>query len=117
MPPRKTTARVQDKPRITGLNMDKLVREGANDEPYTMTLGGRIYTFNDPMEDSWQEQLKVDVNNVVSVLRALMSPEDWESFRKVPLEAWKLVRLANDVRTYYGIDSDDPGNGSASPTY
>lgn len=118
MPPRKTTpVRTSDKPRITGLNMDKLVREDAPTEPYTIALAGRVYTFKDPMEKTWQEQVKIDTNNVVAILRGLMDAEDWKHFREVPLEAWKLVRLAHDVHAYYRATPEDLGNGSASPGY
>jgi len=118
MPPRKTPpARISDKPKITGLNLDKLTREGAPEEPYVAVLDGRPYTFKDPMEDPWQSQVRIDPNNAVQVLKSLLSDDDWESFKKVRLETWKLVALARDIHAYYGLDPEAEGNGAASPGF
>ena len=118
MPPRKNTpVRRTDKPTVTGLNLDTLKREGAPEEPYRTVLDGRLWTFNDPMEDDWQDQVKVDTNNAVAILKSLMDSDEWNEFRKIRMKSWKLVALVKDIRRYYAADEEAEGNGAASPTY
>lgn len=109
--------RTPDKPRITGLNMDTLTREdGAPDEPYTTVLNGKIFTFNDPLEDDWQDQVKVDANNAVAMLKSLLADDQWDEFSAIRMKSWKLIALVRDIQRYYGIDPESQGNGGASPT-
>lgn len=106
-----------DKPKITGLNLDKLEREGAPAEPYRTVLQGHIFTFKDPQEEDWQDQVKVDLNNAVAILRSLMDADEWSEFRQIRMQAWKMVQLVKDIRRYYGVDEEAEGNGGASPGY
>lgn len=114
---RSRPARVSDKPKITGLNLDTLKREGAPAEPYRTVLSGKVFTFNDPGDQDWQDQVKVDERNAVAILKSLMDPDDWAEFREIRLESWKLVALVKHIRDYYQLDEETEGNGSASPTY
>lgn len=116
MPPRNTRRSVQDKPKITGLDIMSITREEAPEDPYTFPFNGRVLTINDPMEDSWQNALKIDPNNAVAVLRSLMSAEDWKHFYSVRMEGWRLVALLKHVYEYYRISPEDLGNAPASPT-
>lgn len=112
---RPTQARkVQDKPRITGLNLDKLEREGGPKEPYRTVLNGQIFTFKDPAEEDWQDQVKIDETNVVAMLKALLSEDDWQDFKAIRMKAWKLLALGRDIQRYYQVDAESEGNGAAS---
>jgi len=118
MPPRNTARpRQSDKPRITGLNLDKLAREGAPAEPYRTVLNGQVFTFSDPFEQPWQDQVRLDTNNAVEMLRSMLDDDQWQQFRSIPLEAWKLVALVRDIQRYYAVDAEAEGNGAASPAF
>lgn len=111
---RRTTT--TDKPKITGLNLDTLQRDDAPEEPYRTVLNGRPYVFRDPLEEDWQDSMKIDANNVVSILKSLLSDDDWDEFAKVRMENWKLIALARDITAYYKADLQSEGNDNASPT-
>lgn len=113
---RKPAPRATDKPRITGLDIEKIQREGAPDEPYRAPLRGRIITFNDPLELDWQDSVQINPNNAVAVLRSLLSEEDWDHFKNVRMPGWRLVELFKDIQRYYGAAPEDEGNELGSPT-
>lgn len=116
MPPRNNARRTTDKPKITGLNLDTLTRDDAPEEPYRTVLNGRPYVFRDPLEEDWQDSMEIDANNVVAILKSLLSEDDWAEFSKVKLKIWKLILLARDITAYYKTDPESQGNGNASPS-
>lgn len=108
--PRSTRPRQTDKPKIT-LNVDKLTREGAPDEPFVAAVGGKPYTFADPMETEWQDLVVISPQDTIPFLKALLG-DQFDEFLKHRMEFWRLGRLVTAVQTYYGMIPE----GSASPT-
>jgi hypothetical protein len=93
------------------LDLDRLEREDAPDEPFTSRAGGKEYTFADPMETEWQDLVIINPQDTIAFLKALLG-DQYDDFRKHRMPFWKLGRLVRAVQEYYGMIPE----GNASPT-
>lgn len=107
---RSTRPRSTDKPTVN-LNLDTLKREDAPAEPFKATVGGKVYTFADPMETDWQDLVVISPQDTVLFLQALLG-DQYEQFAKVRMKFWKLTQLVTAVQSYYGMLGPE---GDASP--
>lgn len=98
------------KPKVN-LNLDTLKREAAP-EPFVATIGGKPYTFTDPMETDWQDLMVISPEDTVAFLKALLGKK-YTEFAEHRMPFWKLRDLVQAVQTYYGMI---PGEDGASPT-
>jgi hypothetical protein len=104
--PRTTT-----KPKVS-LDLDTLEREGQPEEPFVTRLGGKEFTFSDPMETEWQDLVVISPQDTVAFLRALLG-DQYADFAKHRMPFWKLAHLTRSVQEYYGMLNPE---GIASPT-
>lgn len=110
--PRATTPKNSLKP--NGLNLDTLKREGEKPDPYICVLKGRPYTFSDPAEMEWQDAAAMGAEDILRFIRGLLQETDWEEFRKVRLELWKVAELAKDIQRHYGVSGETEGKDDDS---
>jgi hypothetical protein len=109
--PRPTTAK-KDSLKPNGLNLDTLQREGEPPEPYICILKGRLYTFTDPADMEWQDAARMGADDILAFIRGLLQEKDWDEFKEVRLELWKVSELAKDIQKHYGITAENEGKDS-----
>jgi hypothetical protein len=106
---RNTRPRAAAKPKVA-IDMDKLEREGAPEELFVARVGGKEFTFADPMETEWQDLVVISPQDTILFLKALLG-EQYTDFAKHRMPFWKLGQLVRAVQEYYGMIPE----GSASP--
>jgi hypothetical protein len=70
--------------------------------PFTVKLGQRIVTFNNPDEVDWKDLL--DITDPVQFIRFSCSREDREFIFGQKLEGYKMAKLMEAYMTHFKID-------------
>ncbi|HLR96672.1 MAG TPA: hypothetical protein VK053_19260 [Jiangellaceae bacterium] len=106
-----------DKPAAPDLNLDSLEREGEF-RPFTFILDGRRYQTVDLEGKDWQELMDLDDaanrGDARTMMKTMLSEDDWDAFSKVHLPMWKFTKLAQEVYEYVSAQTGDKGEDNAS---
>lgn len=88
------------------IHFDVDAQAGSEYDPYGVKLGGQTIHFTDPRAIDWRV-IEVDPSPS-SILRAMMSPEDWDVFSKHPVPLNVLDRMFASMLDHFRITEGDP---------
>lgn len=92
------------------IDLDGMEREDAP-EPFTATLGGKVYQFIDAQEIDWRELIEAMTGELHGFFRMTLGDQA-EEFLDNKLATWKLRKLMDMYIEHFGII--EPGNLMAS---
>ncbi len=98
--------------RPPALDLDKLEREGAPEQPFDFVHLGKRYILADPQEVDWQDLLAVSTNAYLFFKKTLPA-EDHREFFDAAMPGWKMKALMRHYQDFYGLP--DAGNAGGLP--
>ena len=84
------------------LDLDAYERPASDIKPpFTVKVGDRVLTFNDPDEWDWRETVAISTPG--DMLRSALSPEDLDFLKGLKLKAFQFAKLLADYSEHYGL--------------